>query len=119
MTVSRSFDHDPAAVREARRFVSEHLADAEPDVRERAVLLVSELTSNAVRHAGTGFEVSVEARGSDFLVEVSDAGPGEPVVQERDRTRPAGRGLQLVEDLSGEWGVRRHGSNLKTIWFTI
>ena len=118
MTVSRSFDPDPRSVRAARNFVSEHLTDADPQRRDRAVLLVSELGSNAVRHAGTGFSGAVGRKGRGLLVEVSDDGPGTPSIQERDTSKASGRGLQLVQDLSDDWGVRQV-RNRKVVWFTV
>ena len=118
-TVEQSFSHDPVSVKAARRFVSEQLDDADDATRERVVLLVSELGSNAVRHAGTGFHVAVGRRGAVVFVEVSDSGPGEPSMQQRDATQPTGRGLQLVHDLAREWGVRRGAQGTKTVWFTV
>lgn len=118
MRVERSFPRDPSSVRDARRFVAEQLAASDDETRERVVLLVSELVSNAVRHADTGFLVAVAPGGSGVLVEVSDGGPGEPSVQPRDPTALSGRGLQLVEDLADTWGVRRNDST-KTVWFRI
>jgi two-component sensor histidine kinase len=119
MNVERAFSPDPRSVRDARQFVSEHLTDADATRRERAVLLVSELGSNAVRHAGTGFLVVVGRRGPGVLVEVSDDGPGIPSMQDRDTSKSSGRGLQLVHDLAEDWGVRRGQHGRKTVWFTV
>jgi signal transduction histidine kinase len=61
---------EPASIAVARRFVSGVVTD--PEMREVAVLLVSELTTNAVRHAmGDSFEVRVRLDGV-VRVEVTD-----------------------------------------------
>lgn len=118
MTVARSFDYDTASVRAARRFVAEHLHDLDPATRSDALLLVSELATNAVRHAQSPFTVTLRRSRSAVRVEVTDQGPGEPVAPPRDVRRTTGRGLQLVDDLSHEWGVDP-GPDRKVVWFTV
>ena len=119
MLIERQFTHDVRSIREARFFVAEHLESVDPETRERVVLLVSELASNAVRHASSDFSVTLEQTGLRVRVEVSDGGPGEPVLQKPDVTRVSGRGLQLVQDLSHEWGIRVVAAGTKAVWFTV
>ena len=56
--------------------VLDGISDLEPEVAETAVLLASELAENAVLHAGTEFEVSLELDDTTLTVTVTDRGPG-------------------------------------------
>ncbi|MFE0625698.1 SpoIIE family protein phosphatase [Streptomyces sp. NPDC058864] len=136
--VSRtSLPGNQLAASAARKFVRAVLAEwtAEepwPDgsvgdrLADDAVLLVSELVTNAVIHAGTTVELLCRLEGAapggheegGLVVEVSDHHPARVV---RDRAelaregRDGGRGLQLVSALSEEWGIT-YRRDLKTIW---
>jgi len=109
--------------RAARRFVSEVLGPGHPwgDV---AVLLVSEVFSNSVRHSGSGapgetVTVAVIAGDGIVRVEVTDrAGQGTPELRPAGRDAEGGRGLQLVAGLAARWGWRRRGGRMVT-WFEI
>src|SRR5581483_11990393 len=73
---SRRFDHDAQTPRAARRFVSEALTawgDDEGDLTDTVTLLVSELVTNAVVHAGSDVEVMVRLTATAARVEVTDA----------------------------------------------
>lgn len=120
MTSVRSFDCRPQAVTAARRFVRETLSGEAPELIDAAELMTSELTSNCVRHAGTGFEVSVRTRGGgeEIRVEVRDSGGGQPRALSPGPEEPSGRGLMIVEAMSESWGVE-HGGGGKTVWFTL
>ena len=120
MRTARSFQCRPQAVTAARRFVRETLSGEGADVIDAAELMTSELASNCVRHAGTGFEVSVGARraGGEIRVEVRDSGGGQPRALSPGPEEPSGRGLMIVEAMSDSWGVE-HGRDGKTVWFTI
>ncbi|MDX3384160.1 SpoIIE family protein phosphatase [Streptomyces niveiscabiei] len=100
---------------------------ATPRAGDEAVLVLSELVTNAVVHAGTDVEISCrleepkEGAGTayDIVVEVSDRHPSR-TLRDGDPDpsyEPAeyGRGLRLVTALAMEWGVtyRRDG---KTVW---
>lgn len=117
MTVSQTFPADVTSVAAARRFVSSELADLGTRL-ETVVLLVSELATNAVRHATSAFELSIERSDGLLRVEVADQGAGAPNKQPHDIEAPSGRGLQIVEALADEWGVteRQRG---KAVWFTL
>ena len=69
MTVRRSFGLDRASVGASRKFVAETLADVPEDIRESAVLMMSELATNAVVHALTGFEVCIERSSTQVRVD--------------------------------------------------
>jgi len=82
-------------------------------------VLISELATNAVRHARTLFTVAAIWDGVTLRVEVSDTSPLAPRPQLAARQdREGGRGLLLVDAIATEWGVDLHPDG-KTIWFTI
>lgn len=95
----------------ARAFVRKELGVlCTPEARDRVELLASELVTNAVVHAGSlvTMDVELEADGS-VLVEVADGSPDHPVLRDADLLEESGRGLELVDKLSVEWGVRDGG----------
>ena len=84
---------------------------------ETAVLLVSELVTNAVRHA-RGNEVitlDMEAAGTWLRIEVQDADPRWPQPRTPVEFDASGFGLVLVDALAGKWGVRETGTG-KAVW---
>ena len=109
--------------RAARDFVSEMLGLGHP-CGDVAVLLVSEVLSNSVRHSGSGapgetVTVAVIAGDSVVRVEVTDrAGLGTPELRPVGRDGEGGRGLQLVAGLAARWGWRTAGGRVVT-WFEL
>jgi anti-sigma regulatory factor (Ser/Thr protein kinase) len=88
-------------------------------------LLVSELVTNAYRHADGNAFVSMDYAPKELCVSVWDASPGLPVVAaEPDGEAGRGRGLPLVSALANEWGVARihdeaAGVSRKGVWFRL
>jgi anti-sigma regulatory factor (Ser/Thr protein kinase) len=84
-------------------------------------LLVTELISNSLRHAGlrNGDRVSLRAgvRDGHVRVEVRDPGRDGPVRKRDPHGRGGGYGLYLVERLSRRWGVERNGGTV--VWFEL
>jgi anti-sigma regulatory factor (Ser/Thr protein kinase) len=85
-------------------------------------LLVSELVTNAVRHAelapGDVIQLVVDAADHTLRVEVHDLGGGfVPVEPRPDLARPSGWGLYLVAELADRWGVDCDESTL--VWFEL
>ncbi len=117
-TASYSLPRDPLSLAMAREYVRHQLHTwALPGLVDEAVLVVSELTANAVEHARTGFEVRLELRDAHVLrVEVVDHGPGSPDLSRGDTLAERGRGLHLVAHLSASWGVEAIDGNGKTVW---
>jgi anti-sigma regulatory factor (Ser/Thr protein kinase) len=107
----------------ARRFVGAVLGSGHP-CEDVAVLLVSELFSNSVRHSGSGAPegtatVTVTASGGIVRVEVADrSGAGAPMLRLADGDAQGGRGLRLVAALAARWGWRRCGGRTVT-WFEL
>ncbi|SCL33228.1 Serine phosphatase RsbU, regulator of sigma subunit [Micromonospora nigra] len=84
-----------------------------------AVLCTSELTTNALLHAGTAARVEIDLSPERLLVSVADSGTRGTVTRARtDTLSSRGRGLGLIEDLTDAWGTDPtvRGS---TVWFEI
>jgi anti-sigma regulatory factor (Ser/Thr protein kinase) len=120
--VEWTFPAHPGAVRTARRAVREQLRawglDGFADV---AALLVSELVTNALRHATGPIGVRLVRPvdlGAALRVEVSDPLPDPPRERVARPDDESGRGLQLVANSSDRWGTRR-ADNGKTVWFEL
>jgi anti-sigma regulatory factor (Ser/Thr protein kinase) len=77
-------------------------------------LAVSELATNAIRHAKSGFEVSLDSAENSVLVEVTDADPVMGTMKAHS-TR-SGRGLAIVNQLATSWGVLPAAAGGKTVW---
>jgi anti-sigma regulatory factor (Ser/Thr protein kinase) len=119
----RAFPAWPNSVPEARGFVSDLLAQAPPERCQTAALLVSELATNAVRHADVA-EFVVEVRNlpgeGRVWVGVTDTGDGQPVMRLPSVTAEDGRGLRLIAALADRWGAhRRRSTHEKTVWFEL
>jgi anti-sigma regulatory factor (Ser/Thr protein kinase) len=122
MKRSQWFPETKSSVPQARTFVADFLTDVDPEVAEVAALLVSELATNALLHAGTEFEVTVDypTRAGRVRIEVADRHRSRPTPLNPPPTMTHGRGLLLVSTLSAAWGVREGGRRSgKTIWFEL
>jgi anti-sigma regulatory factor (Ser/Thr protein kinase) len=111
------------AAAEARRAL-DRVGDELPGSRMRDVrLLVSELVTNAVRHAGIRagdpIHMLIDVGDGRMRVEIADSGSGfEPRPPEPDPTRASGWGLVLVAELADRWGVEP-GDPGTRIWFEV
>lgn len=100
-----TFAGGPVSPRKARHYVLGVLKDWKlTDCNDDAALVVSELTTNAVRHAGSPFTVQVTRRGSRLRISVSDKSSRVPVSREMGPGSLSGRGLVLVREVSVDWG---------------
>lgn len=97
----------PESVAAAREFVLETCARwGVGDASEVAVLLVSELATNAVRYARTPVTVWLARRPGHIVVTVEDGSPTHSHLAHPELMDEQGRGMQLVDLLSEEWGER-------------
>ena len=109
-----------SSVSASRHFVTDALSDLSEEIQESVALMVSELATNALVHATTGFTVTVERRGDSLRVEVWDAGGGAPILRSPQPSEPHGRGLRIVDEFSADWGVDRLDDGPgKSVWFTV
>ena len=120
MNETRSFAHVPASAGAARRFAAEILAaSAAPAALETIQLMVSELATNCILHTESGFDLTIVRDSARIRVEATDRGAGEPRKRSPKPTDATGRGLQIVDMLSTDWGYHRSPDGGKTVWFTL
>lgn len=102
---------------EARRFVEDELgpAGAGEDTLCHAQLLVTELVTNAARHAHSAVDLTVAGEHGHVRIEARDESSALPIAQRVD-TETRHRGMQLIEDLSVDWGVEECGEAGKVVW---
>ena len=110
----------PAAAAEARGQVRAAIRvwdiPVDPDV---AVLLTSELVTNAISHeTGTSITLAVTCSFGQLRVDVHDTSRTLPVLVDAPADAEAGRGLMLVATLSATWGIYRTPAG-KAVYFTL
>ncbi len=88
------------------------------DLLDDAALLVSELVTNAVIHAGSEVRVRGEVVGGVLRVEVTDASRHHPALRNYSETAGTGRGMALLVALADHWGVIPTTEG-KTVWFEL
>ncbi|WP_324605906.1 ATP-binding protein [Streptomyces sp. NRRL S-813] len=129
---SMAVPHGPAGVGEARRRMRDQLrrGGVAESVIDDAVLILSELLSNACRHgrplggmsAGDGDVRAawrVDACGR-LVVEVTDGGgPTRPAPATPSVTAHGGRGLNIITALCDDWGVRDDIHGEVTVWVVV
>ena len=110
----------PAAAAEARGQVRAAIAAWKAPVdTDAAVLLTSELVTNAVKHAeGETVMLGIRCGRDRLRVDVHDMSPSPPVLTGASADDEEGRGLRLVSDLSTEWGSYRTPVG-KVVYFTL
>ncbi|SRR5258708_5687809 len=116
----------PESVRVAREFTAATLRSWKLDgLVEEAVIVASELVTNAIRHgmcwAGAGEDTAgVELawqRQADWIVcVVTDCSNMPPVLEQADMSAESGRGLQVVSALAAAWGWVALSAREKAVW---
>jgi anti-sigma regulatory factor (Ser/Thr protein kinase) len=119
ITAETVFPAVPESVGSARRFTRAALGrhHVEPQLIDTAMLLVSELATNAIVHAATSVKLRIDV-GDEIRVEVSDANETPPVVGEPEIDNESGRGLAIVTTLADDWSWSPR-SNGKVVWFSL
>ncbi|QLJ01911.1 PAS domain S-box protein [Streptomyces sp. NEAU-sy36] len=108
-----------AAVPEGRAFLRRTLISWEcPEPADDALLLLSEILTNAVRHAEGPVGLRLCRTATELTVEVGDHSPQLPRPRHATGDDESGRGLFLVRTLADSWGVRPTDEG-KTTWFTL
>ncbi len=108
---AEQFVGDPTTPGAARRFVRAVLGDwGRDEFLDAAMLVTSELTTNAVLHARRGpIEVSIacgERNDNEVQIVVSDSAVDRlPIWRRPTTTSRSGRGLRIVDAMAGRWGI--------------
>lgn len=115
--VSIDLGAELGSVMRARRFVRETFSDwrVTRDVDE-ALIVVSELVTNAITHAGSSCQVRLSMDETSVRVEVFDEGAGTPDPQPPSSTAEHGRGLHLIAALTAAWGIQQIPNDGKIVW---
>ncbi|WP_225839472.1 sodium/proline symporter PutP [Streptomyces sp. NK08204] len=113
--VSWDLPSDPAAVAHARTLAAQQLTEwGLSDLTFTTELIVSELVTNAIRHANGPICLRL-IRDRGLICEVSDASSTSPRMRHARTTDEGGRGLLIVAQLAGRWGTR-YTTTGKIIW---
>src|SRR3954453_13445405 len=115
----------PDSARHARRFVADVLTNALTNARadetllDLATLLTSELVTNGIVHAHTELRVVVDVTERFVRVEGADGTPSLPARRDYDESAMTGRGIEMVELLSHEFGAEPIDGDGKRVWFRL
>jgi anti-sigma regulatory factor (Ser/Thr protein kinase) len=113
---------DVAELPRVRADLRRHLDTSDPlaaDLRDRLVLALDEMASNALRHGGGRVAAALRATGSGWLIEVSDSAPATPPMPAVGRDpSEGGLGLYLIAELATDhgWYV---SSGAKHVWAVL
>lgn len=111
---------EPAAAGQARSQVAAAICawDAPVD-RDLAVLLASEVVTNAIRHEpGDTITLVISCSADQLRVDVHDTSRALPMLRDVPPDAETGRGLMLVATLATEWGFYR-GPTGKAVYFAL
>lgn len=116
-----SFEAHTASIGHARDAAAAWLAEhGAAELAEDVRLLVSELATNAVVHAGTAFRLATLLDDHVARIEVTDHDHRAPTVQSPGPQDLGGRGLVIVQAVAARWGVHaQRDSGGKTVWFEV
>jgi anti-sigma regulatory factor (Ser/Thr protein kinase) len=124
LTLPRTAASPAHARQEASRFAADLDTSSDPSGTDLALLVLSELVTNAVLYGADPIQVSVTCTGGALRIEVSDGDADTSKVvavdapDAPDAPARGGRGLQIVSRLAREWGVAvRDGG--KTVWAEV
>jgi anti-sigma regulatory factor (Ser/Thr protein kinase) len=130
LVATATYQPEPEAAAAARGFVRETLGSwqragldlGRDGLVDDAVLLTSELVTNAVLHAGTPLRLTCRLVDGAVEIAVVDYSPAHLVDDPQASTAPAdrtsGRGLGLPAKLASSWGIS-YSATSKTVWFRI
>lgn len=85
---------------------------------DNAVLMISELVTNAILHGGEGAVLTLTSDDLKIRAEVRDSSPAMPVVRSYSETATTGRGMVIVDALAAAWGTFAVDGG-KVVWFEL
>ena len=131
LVATSAYQPEPQSAAAARHFVRQTLVSwqgsghcqGQEDLVDDAVLLTSELVTNAVVHAGTSVQVTCRLADEAVEIAVVDHRPAQLIPDEpQEVTLPMestnGRGLQMPAELASSWGVT-YARTSKAVWFRM
>lgn len=87
---------------------------------DTVLLLVSEIVTNAVRHAATPFELTISVERAQVTVAVVDHDQQHlPKLRDPSPQDTSGRGMRIVEELASSWGTEPIDDDAKRVWFRV
>jgi len=102
---------------DARRFVSRTVQEWElAALLDDAVLVASELATNAVTHAKSTCQIRLSLHPTSLRIDVVDTGAGTPEPQPESATEEHGRGLVLIDAVATAWGLEQIPGDGKVVW---
>ena len=109
---------DGRSVAAARGFLRTVLDGHPTTSTDDALLMISELVTNAVRNAHSRLLVTACIADQTLRVEVGDDDPTVPVASDPEHHATSGRGLRIVEGLADHWGITPSADG-KVVWFEL
>lgn len=104
---------------DARRFTRDKLNTwGLTGVADNAILMISELVTNAILHGGEGAVLTLTLDDLKIRAEVRDSSPAMPVVRSYSETATTGRGMVIVDALAAAWGIFAVDDG-KVVWFEL
>jgi two-component sensor histidine kinase len=118
--VHRQFSAATATARQARQFALATLTNAVPhadtNVIDDCELVIGELAANAINAQANLVDVTIHLHHNRVELAVTDDAHGWPTPQPPDPAAASGRGLQIVDALSAQWGVTIGADRRTTVW---
>jgi anti-sigma regulatory factor (Ser/Thr protein kinase) len=112
-----TFASTPISASKSRHFVCGHLLEHRlPHLVDDVRLVVSELATNAVVHARTAFVVTLAVVDGTLLLTVRDGSLCLPARGPRPAMGTSGRGLEIVDSVSLDWGINEDTAGTKAVW---
>ena len=112
-----TFEASPISASQARAFVSRQLIEHRLLYLVHPVrLVVSELATNSLVHAQTAFTVTLARLDETVLLTVRDGSLALPTRRAAQTLDPGGRGLEIVDIVSLEWGINEDDAGSKAVW---
>ncbi len=112
------FSPDPASAHHAWVATVELLRKEGIEATDETQLVVDELAANAIVHAHTEFELSIELWAHGLRIIVRDRSKLKPAIKYPDPLEESGRGLFLLDNVADDWGYHPTDSG-KCIWASI
>jgi anti-sigma regulatory factor (Ser/Thr protein kinase) len=111
---------EPSSAAAARHSLAAYCRDngVPTQLTDDALLVISELVTNAVLHAGTPTLVWAQYEGGTLTVAATDGETTLPALLAPDDDREGGRGIAMIDLLGASWGLTRTGLG-KVVWVTL